>query len=67
MIGKAWTKPRRMCYHPELFPTTWDQPKPEPAEMIYLCDCGENYSCPICGWGAGSYPCSCMRERLKTK
>jgi len=64
MIGKAWTKPRRMCNHPEW---NWNEPKPEPAEMIYLCDCGENYSCPICGWGWAVWSCSCMQERLKAK
>ena len=60
---KAWSKPKRMCNHPELIPTHWDQPRPEPTEMVYSCECGENYNCPICGWGAGVYPCSCMRAR----
>ena len=60
--GKAWSKPKRMCYHPNLLPTAWNQPKPEPAEMVYYCECGENYSCPVCGWGAATWPCSCMRE-----
>lgn len=59
--GKTWSKPKRICNHPNLRPTAWNQPKPEPAEMVYSCECGENYSCPICGWGAGCWPCSCMR------
>lgn len=62
-MDKVWPKPKRMCHHPELFPTGWNQSKPEPAEMVYSCECGENYGCPVCGWGAGSWPCSCMRER----
>ena len=61
-MGKAWSKPKRMCYHPELIPTAWNQPKPEPAEMVYFCKCGENYGCPVCGWGSATWPCSCMRE-----
>jgi len=62
-IGKAWSRPKRMCNHPELIPTAWNQPKPEPAEMVYHCECGENYSCPVCGWGAAVWPCSCMKAR----
>jgi len=61
--GKTWPKPKRMCYHPELIPTAWNQPRPEPTEMVYSCECGENYHCPVCGFGAATYPCSCMRER----
>jgi hypothetical protein len=63
----AKAKLKLMCNHPALFPTAWNQPRPEPAEMVYDCECGENYSCPVCGWGAGTYPCSCMRreERLR--
>ena len=57
----AWSKPKRMCHHPELVPTAWNQPRPEPVEMVYSCECGENYCCPVCGWGVGSYPCLCMR------
>ena len=55
------------CYHPELFPTDWDQKKPAPCKMVVMCECGERQSCPICGWGKGSYPCSCMRERRELK
>lgn len=67
MAKRVWDKPKYMCHHPELFPTAWNQPKPEPAEMIYSCECGENYSCPVCGWGAGKWPCSCMRERREER
>lgn len=54
-------KPKRMCHHPEW--RSYTEAVPEPAEMVYHCDCGENYSCPVCGWGSGTWPCSCMRER----
>jgi hypothetical protein len=27
------------------------------------CKCGENRSCVTCGWGTGSWPCKCSRER----
>lgn len=57
----------RRCSHPELRPTGWDQKRPATADMISHCDCGENYSCRVCGWGAGSYPCSCTRERMKNE
>ena len=36
-----------ICYHPELRPTGWNQPKPEPCEMILTCDCGANQMCPV--------------------
>ena len=58
-------KPKWMCNHPELFPTAWADSRPEPAEIIYSCECGENWACPVCGWGAGTYPCSCTRGRHK--
>jgi hypothetical protein len=54
-----------ICYHPELRPTDWNQPKPEPCEMILTCECGENQTCPVCGYGHGNYPCTCMREHKK--
>ena len=56
-------KPKWMCNHPEWY--SYGEPKPLPAEIIYSCRCGENWACPVCGWGAGTYPCSCMRERHK--
>ena len=55
---------KQICYHPEIRPMDWNQPKPKPAEMIFTCECGQNASCPVCGWGQGTYPCECYRERL---
>jgi hypothetical protein len=55
----------RICYHPELTPTAWNQPKPEPCEMILTCECGANQTCPVCGWGQGAYPCACMMKYMK--
>lgn len=49
------------CNHPELRPTRWNQPKPEPALMVGCCE--DNKICTVCGWGRASYPCRCMRER----
>jgi hypothetical protein len=54
-----------ICYHPELRPTDWNQPKPEPCEMILTCDCGANQMCPVCGYGFGSYPCPCTMKYMK--
>ena len=59
--GKAWSKPKQMCNHPEWY--SYSEPKPEPAEIVYSCECGENYACPVCGWGAGATPCSCERRK----
>ena len=50
-----------LCYHPNMRPTEWNQPKPEPAEMRE-CKCGQNRSCSICGHGHGSWPCRCVPE-----
>ena len=47
-----------MCVHPELFPTQWEQKKPEPCHFMQ-CKCGKNMTCPVCGWGMGCYPCDC--------
>lgn len=52
-------QPTRMCGHPELIPTRWEQKRPEACEMIRICDCGANQSCGVCGWGQGSFPCAC--------
>ena len=49
-----------ICYHPNLVPTKWNQSEPEPCEMLIVCDCGNNQICPVCGYGFGSYPCSCQ-------
>lgn len=67
---KAAELPVRYCNHPELLPTAFDQPKPAPAQIVYHCRCGENWACPVCRFGAGSWPCRCMREdaaRRKSK
>lgn len=53
-------KPKRMCNHPEWY--SYSESKPEPIKIVYQCECGENWACPVCGWGAGNWPCSCMRE-----
>jgi len=44
-----------ICSHPELIPNQWEQKRPEPSEMI-SCGCGANVSCPVCGYGWGTYP-----------
>ena len=44
-----------MCGHPELLPTRWNQPRPEPARTIGSCPV-HNHTCPICGFGRGQYP-----------
>lgn len=51
-----------ICNHPELYPTQWNQPKPDPWHG-FTCDCGMNWICPICGFGIGSYPCGCSKVR----
>jgi hypothetical protein len=52
------------CYHSSLYPTQWNQSKPEKWEG-FTCDCGKNWCCPICGFGEGSYPCGCNRKAIK--
>ena len=52
------------CYHSNSRPTGWNQTKPAPTE-IETCECGENWTCPVCGFGQGAYPCACMRKRMK--
>lgn len=59
-VGKAL--PARRCSHPEMI--VINAPKPPPAAIRYHCKCGANWGCPVCGWGAGSYPCACTRERM---
>jgi len=54
------------CNHPELYPTQWDQPKPEPWHG-FTCDCGQNWICPVCGFGMGSCPCDCTRKIINEK
>lgn len=55
----------RMCGHPELVMA--GRPKPPPTEIRLYCDCGENWGCPTCGFGAGSHPCRCSREREENR
>ena len=50
------------CNHPELFPTQWGQKRPE-SYTGETCDCGMNFSCPVCGYGFGCYPCECEKKR----
>lgn len=52
---------QQTCYHPELYPTRWEEKRPEPCLMLMSCQCGENQFCPICRFGFGAYPCSCSR------
>ena len=58
-------KHKETCHHPELAPTQWNQPKPEPYTGD-TCDCGMNFICPICGYGHCCSPCGCTpRSRGK--
>jgi hypothetical protein len=57
---------KKICHHPTMRPTGWNQPKPEPCEVI-ACECGENYHCPVCGHGAGAWPCSCHRKKREAR
>ena len=50
------------CSHPNLHPTQWNQPKPETWHG-FTCECGQNWCCPVCGYGQVSYPCACNRVR----
>jgi hypothetical protein len=53
-----------MCGHPELIPTQWNQPKPEPCQTIGSCPT-HDYTCPICGFGVGCVPpCNCEERRF---
>lgn len=56
-------KKKEVCHHPQMRPTHWGQAKPEPREMIG-CECGQNMTCPECGYGRGAFPCQCMREAM---
>ncbi len=52
-----------MCGHPELCPTQWGQRKPEPVQTIGTCPL-HDYTCPVCGFGAGCAPsCDCPERR----
>lgn len=52
-----------ICSHPEAIPTRWNEPKPEPY-AVPTCDCGLNWSCPVCGFGQSSWPCMCDKAAL---
>ena len=50
-----------MCYHPEMVPAAWNQPKPPPVRMVGPCE--HNAGCPVCGWGHGCAPDPCDERR----
>lgn len=54
-------KRQETCYHHNLRPILWNQPQPEPYTG-FTCDCGMNFTCPICGYGHGCYPCECHKK-----
>jgi hypothetical protein len=49
------------CYHTELL--AWVKPIMPPWHGE-TCDCGQNWCCPVCGFGQGSYPCDCNRDYI---
>ena len=52
-------KAERLCFHPNMLPTRWNQPQPAPCVVVELCECGANYYCPVCTAGSGQWPCAC--------
>ncbi len=48
---------RPYCSHPELWPASWDEPKPLPVQMVGPCK--HNLICPVCGFGWGCWPDPC--------
>ncbi len=63
-IPYGWVKRKilmQKCAHPFLYYPTR---KPEPCPFVFICDCGQNYHCPVCGWGQGAYPCQCTNEKI---
>ena len=53
-----------LCNHPEQYPyNPYTGEKNEPCE-VNSCECGANYICPKCGWGACSFPHTCKKEEL---
>ena len=52
-------KAERICCHPEMRPTHWNEPQPKPCVVRELCECGDNWICPVCGQGGGAYTCHC--------
>ncbi len=51
------------CHHTEWWTSEYMPECPPPAEAT-TCDCGQNWTCPVCGFGQGQYPCDCNRERV---
>lgn len=52
-------KTGRMCVHPYLVPTQWEQKRPAPAETL-ICETGCCETCPVCHWGRCCFPCKSM-------
>jgi len=67
-VGKAYLSDGPLCYHPEYgkFNAFLRRGTSEPCNMIKLCDCGANVSCPACGWGYGAMPCACLPAPKQT-
>lgn len=57
-------KKKVSCNHFWLVPTEWNQPKPEVWEGE-TCECGQNWCCPVCGYGNLVYPCECHKAKQK--
>lgn len=53
----------RRCYHPEEIPNLAGQKAP-PAQ-VRGCQCGQNWCCPVCGFGVWSHPHTCAPERAQ--
>jgi hypothetical protein len=56
---------KRLCHHPNLHPTQWNEPKPEPCE-VHGCECGQNWCCPVCDTGSATYPHECPPPSVLT-
>jgi hypothetical protein len=61
-VGRARRAPWK-CNH--MFVPFVNRERPEPTEIRFHCECGANWGCPTCGWGAGQYPCRCTRDRME--
>ena len=62
VIALPKVKAERICTHPNLRPTRWNEPQPAPCVVRELCECGANYVCPVCGAGSGQWPCPCKNQ-----
>lgn len=61
-------KPKRYCNHPGWPPYNPMTGEKIPPGDIWECACGKNWSCPICGFGAGQWPCDCTNiEKVAEK